>query len=335
MPISANPIRISVIVPVYNNAPELRECLSALMASSFSGSEIIVVDDASTDDSPEVGAQMGVPVLRLERNSGPSAARNYGARHARGDIIFFVDADVVVMRGAVSRVVKIFNEHPEIDGVFGSYDLEPRVKTVISQYRNLLHHYVHQKGNPNASTFWAGCGAIRRAAFEKIGGFDDRWPAIEDIELGYRLRQAHYRVLLDKELHGTHLKNWTFRSMIRTDVFSRAIPWAHLIMQRKFAPNDLNLQWRQRLSGIMVLLTLPLLGLAVFGVEWLLVPALCCVVAIALNRDLYIFFWRQRGLYFAVMCIPLHLLYYLYSGLSFLFVWFNCRFRRLIAIGQS
>jgi len=293
------------------------------------------VDDGSTDETASVAKEMGVRVLRLEKNSGPSAARNYGARHARGDILFFVDADVVVMRGAVSRVVKIFNERPEIGAVFGSYDLEPRVKTVISQYRNLLHHFVHQKGNPNASTFWAGCGAVRRAAFEKIGGFDDNWLAIEDIELGYRLRQAHHRILLDKELHGTHLKKWTLRSMIRTDIFSRAIPWAHLIMQSRFAPNDLNLQWGQRLSGIMVLLILPLLGLGVFGVEWLLVPALLCIVAVVLNRDLYIFFWRQRGFCFAVMCIPLHLLYYLYSGLSFICVWFNCRFRRLIAIGHS
>jgi glycosyltransferase involved in cell wall biosynthesis len=306
-----------------------------LLESSSAGSEIIVVDDGSTDESASVARDMGVRVLRLERNSGPSAARNYGARQARGDIIFFVDADVVVMRGAVSRVVKMFNEHPEIGAIFGSYDVEPRVKTVISQYRNLLHHFVHQKGNPNASTFWAGCGAVRRAAFEKIGGFDDKWLAIEDIELGYRLRQAHYRILLDKDLRGTHLKMWTLRSMIHTDIFSRAIPWAYLIMQSKLAPNDLNLEWGQRLSGIMVLLILPLLGLGVFGVEWLLVPVLLCIVVVVLNRDLYIFFWRQRGFYFAVMCIPLHLLYYLYSGLSFLYVWCSCRFRRLIAIGQS
>ena len=332
---SLDRLLISIIVPVYNNPQDLRECLSALIGSSCSGSEIIVVDDGSTDETFSVAAGMGVAVLRLAKNSGPAAARNFGVRHARGDILFFVDADVVVMPGAVSRVVQTFNEQPGVDALFGSYDVRPRIKGVISQYRNLLHHFVHQKGNPEASTFWSGCGAIRRYAFEKIGGFDEKWLAIEDIELGYRLRLADHRILLDKELHGTHLKTWTLRSMIRTDVVCRAIPWARLIMESKFVPNDLNLQWRQRLSGIMVLLTIPLLGLGVFGGEWLLIPALVCLVVIALNRDLYIFFTRQRGFHFAVMCIPLHLLYYLYSGLSYLYVWLSSWSRRMTATARS
>ena len=103
---SLDRLLISIIVPVYNNPRDLRECLSALIGSSCSGSEIIVVDDGSTDDTFSVAAGMGVAVLRLARNSGPAAARNFGVRHARGDILFFVDADVVVMPGAVSRVVQ-------------------------------------------------------------------------------------------------------------------------------------------------------------------------------------------------------------------------------------
>src|SRR5262245_14313695 len=218
-------MRISIIVPAYNNPQELRECLSALLASAYTDSEIIVVDDASTDDTPAVATRMGVRVFRLERNSGPAAARNYGARQAAGDILFFVDADVVVVPGAVSHVVKVLEEHPDFAAMFGSYDAFPRAKGVVSRYRNLLHHFVHQHGNPEASTFWAGCGAIRRSVFEEIGGFDERRfprPSIEDIELGYRLRHAGHRILLDKSLHGKHLKQWTLRSMIRTDITCRA-----------------------------------------------------------------------------------------------------------------
>ena len=104
IPISA--MRLSIIVPVYNNPQDLRECLAALIASAGPDSEIIVVDDASTDDTPSVAAQMGVRVLRLAKNSGPAAARNYGARHAQGEILFFVDADVVIAPDAVRRVIK-------------------------------------------------------------------------------------------------------------------------------------------------------------------------------------------------------------------------------------
>ena len=293
---SLDRLLISIIVPVYNNPRDLRECLSALIGSSGSGSEIIVVDDGSTDETFSVAAGMGVAVLRLARNSGPSAARNFGVRHARGDILFFVDADVVVMPGAVSRVVKTFNEQPGVDAVFGSYDVRPRIKGVISQYRNLLHHFVHQKGNAEASTFWSGCGAIRRCAFEKVGGFDEQWLAIEDIELGYRLRQAHHRILLDKELHGTHLKTWTLRSMIHTDVVCRAIPWARLIMESKKVLHDLNLKEGQRLSVVLAGLTTLFLLLAPFSLKLLGLSAAAFAGVIVLNPGLYGFLFRQRGL---------------------------------------
>ena len=111
---SVNPIHISIIIPVYNNPQDLRECLSALIASSYPGSEIIVVDDGSTDNTSNVAAEMGVRVLRLPKNSGQSTARNYGIHNARGDILFFVDSDVVVMPGAISRVANVFEAHPDV-----------------------------------------------------------------------------------------------------------------------------------------------------------------------------------------------------------------------------
>jgi glycosyltransferase involved in cell wall biosynthesis len=324
-----NPIRVSIIVPVYNNSRDLRECLSALLASSYSDSEIIVVDDASSDHTPDIAAELGVTVFRLAKNSGPSAARNYGVSHTQGDILFFVDSDVVVMPGAVSRVANLFKECPDVAAVFGSYDARPRAKGVVSQYRNLLHHFVHQKGNAEASTFWAGCGAMRRTAFEEIGGFDEKRFArrIEDIELGYRLRQAGHRILLDKGLQGTHLKRWTLRSMIQTDIFYRAVPWTQLILESKKAPQDLNLKGGQRVSVVLAGLVILSILLTPLRPEFLKVSAAALIGVIILNRDLYAFFFRQRGFFFTLACIPLHLLYYFYGGLSYLCVWLDFRLR--------
>ena len=155
-------VHISVVVPVYNNPKDLRECLSALLAEMSSGAEIIVVDDASTDDTHSVADEVGVHTLRLAKNSGPAAARNFGASHARGHILFFVDADVVVAPGAIARVAQFFVDHPDVAAMFGSYDDSPRATGIVSRYRNLLHHFVHQNSNSEATTFWAGCGAIRR-----------------------------------------------------------------------------------------------------------------------------------------------------------------------------
>jgi GT2 family glycosyltransferase len=324
------PTRISIIVPAYNSSKELKECLGALKASFYSGLEIIVVDDASTDETPSVAALMGAYVLRLAKNSGPAAARNYGSRHAHGEILFFVDADVVVKPETVSHIVKFFEEHPDVAAVFGSYDAFPRAKGIVSQYRNLLHHFVHQNSHPEASTFWAGCGAIRRSVFEMIGCFDEkRFPrsSIEDIELGYRLRQTGHRILLDKTLQGTHLKRWTLRSVIRTDILCRAIPWTRLIMESTHILNDLNLKWSQRLSGVLVLLACLFLPLAAVRLESIAFSAIALLVVVFLNRGLYAFFLRKHGFLFTLACIPLHLLYYLYSILSYFYVWVGFKLR--------
>jgi GT2 family glycosyltransferase len=322
---------ISVIVPVHANASELTECLTALRRAARVGTEIIVVDDASPDDAARTGERLGARVIRLDRNSGPAAARNHGAGAARGAILFFVDADVVVASGVIERVVRTFAAHPDVAAVFGSYDSEPRARGLVSQYRNLLHHFTHQTGNPEASTFWAGCGAIRRTAFEAVGGFDPQRfprPSIEDIELGARLRRAGYRILLDKGLQGTHLKRWTLAVVIRTDIFSRALPWSRLILERGDVPDDLNLRRSQRLCVALVGLGGLGLGLSPTRPEGLVVAAGAAMAVVLLNRELFVFFARRRGLAFAAACVPLHLLYYAYSGLSYLCVWVGAQVRR-------
>lgn len=324
--------RISVVVPVYNDAAHLPECLAALKRAATADTEIIVVDDASTDGSAAQAERAGVTVLRLPRNAGPGGARNQGAALARGEILFFVDSDVAVAPDAIRRVLALFEQRPEVSAAFGSYDASPRAPGLVSQYRNLLHHFVHQQGNPEASTFWSGCGAVRRTVFAEAGGFDEGGfgQVVEDIDLGYRVRRAGHRILLDKDLQGTHLKTWTLRSLIRTDVKLRAIPWSRLIMEHG-SPNDLNLKTDQRLSAALVLLLLVSLLLAPFRPVLLLVAAGAFAAVAVLNRALYGFFLKHRGLRFTAGAIPLHLLYYLYSAGSFAWVWFGVRWSRLAA----
>lgn len=323
-------VRISIIVPVYNDSANLAACLAALHESATPDSEIIVVDDASTDQSAAVAEKAGVRVVSLRENGGPGRARNSAAATARGQILFFVDSDVAVAHDAVGRVLAEFERHPELTALFGSYDATPRATGVISQYRNLLHHFVHQEGNPEASTFWAGCGAIRRAVFSELGGFDEGsfGRAIEDIELGYRLHRRGYRIRLDKALLGTHLKKWTLTSLVKTDICIRAVPWARLIMERKVAPNDLNLKTGQRASAALVMLALAFLSLAPVRPSLLALAAAALLVVVGLNWKLYAFFLKCRGLCFTGAAIPLHLLYYLYSSLSYLFVWVETRLGR-------
>jgi glycosyltransferase involved in cell wall biosynthesis len=330
--------RISVIVPVYNGAAFLRLCLEAVAAADYRSYECIVVNDGSTDDSRAIAAEfpMAVRIVDIaDGPRGPAHARNRGAEVARGDILLFVDADLVLAPGALGRVANLFRERPDMAAVFGSYDASPPAKGLVSQYRNLLHHFVHQNGNPNASTFWAGCGAIRQRVFEKAGGFDERRfsrPSIEDIELGYRLRASGFPILLDKGLQGTHLKRWKFSSLIRTDITYRALPWSRLIFETKELPNDLNLTWGQRASFALVALSCLLLPFTLLQPQLVVGLAAALLGVIILNRNLYLFFFRQRGVLFVGGCVPLHLLYYLYSGVTYTYVWTENQLRKRATI---
>jgi GT2 family glycosyltransferase len=324
-----------VIVPVYNNPDQLSQCLFALRTAAGADTEIIVVDDASTDDVCSTAVHFGTRFLRLTRNAGPAAARNHGTRYARGQILFFVDADVVVPNDAIGRIQTLLDRHREIAAVFGSYDARPAAPGLVSRYRNLLHHFVHQTGKVEAATFWAGCGAVMRPAFDRVGGFDERrypCPSIEDIELGYRLRRAGYRIFLDKSLQCRHLKRWTFWSVIRADIIYRAIPWSRLILEAGEAPDDLNVSGSQRASVALTGLAGLFLLMSPVRLELLLMLAFGCVAAtFILNRNLYAFFRRAGGISFAAACIPLHLLYFMYCGLSYHYVWVQSMLQKAVA----
>jgi len=273
---------ISVIIPVKNGEQELDRCLAALEQSDYRDWECIVVDDGSSDGSARVAAARGRQVIRAE-GRGPAAARNRGAAQARGDLLFFVDADVCVHPDTLGRVAERFAADPSLDALIGSYDDSPDSPDFLSQYKNLMHCFVHQSGQEAASTFWSGCGAIRRQVFRQYSGFSEgyRRPAIEDIELGYRLTAAGRRIVLDKRLRVKHLKAWSFWRLLKTDVLDRGIPWTELILRDANLPNDLNVQISQRISVALVYLMLVAVGaMAVHFRGLFLVPLLLVVVVL-------------------------------------------------------
>ena len=127
----------------------------------------------------------------------------------------FVDADVEVHPDALRRLREAFEREPAASTPSSAPTTTgPPPRAVVSRFRNLLHHHVHAGAGGPATTFWAGLGAVRREAFDAVGGFDaQRYPrpCIEDIELGMRLHAAGRRIALDPAVRGTHLKRWTLR----------------------------------------------------------------------------------------------------------------------------
>ncbi|MEO6049804.1 MAG: glycosyltransferase, partial [Pyrinomonadaceae bacterium] len=297
----------------------------AIFASTFKSFEVIVVDDCSTDDSAEMGRKKGARVLSTTRNSGPAAARNLAAQTAVGEILLFVDADVVIKSDTLDRVAARFKNQPEISALFGSYDDEPAEQNFLSQYKNLQHHFVHQYSNTKASTFWAGLGAVRRDVFIEVGGFDCKKfqvPSVEDIEFGLRLTNAGHKILLDRDIQGKHLKKWRVVSHLRTEIFSRALPWSKLITQNNGIINDMNLRTSDRVSAGIVALFLVTFPLVFWKSSLLLLTFALMLAIIFLNREIFKFFAKKKGIVFAIMILPWQFLYFFYSGTAFVVSWF-------------
>jgi glycosyltransferase involved in cell wall biosynthesis len=314
------PIRQSIIIPFHRGLGFLEQSLRALTSSPLPhGSELIVAADAPVDDCRALAERFGARVLILPGPRGPGVTRNRAAACATGDVLIFVDADVVVAPEALTQVSRIFEEHPDVDAVFGAYDERPADPGFVSQYKNLAHSFIHQSSATVAETFWAGFGAVRRHVFEAVGGFDERFsrPSVEDIDLGYRLTAAGFRVRLDPSLRACHLKRWTLWSMIVSDVRDRGIPWTQLILRGGRFNNDLNLKSRYRACVVLAYLALVLTAFG-WAQPALLLPVPVLIAAlVAFSHRYYRFFHRQRGMWFVVRVLPLHYLYHLYNGFSF------------------
>jgi hypothetical protein len=285
---------LSVVVPATDKPVTLGECIRAIEHAAHPPEEVIVVDTPF--------------------GAGPAAARNSGARRAKGDVLVFVDADVVVHADAFDRIRTAFDADTNMTAVFGSYDGDPRRHGIVSDFRNLLHHHVHQLGAGPATTFWAGLGAVRRAEFESVGGFDEARFAessVEDIELGMRLSANGSRILLDPMLQGKHLKRWSLEGMVRTDLFRRGVPWTRLLLESSASSGALNLSWRHRTSAVASVVIL--LGL---GARRPRLAGAALVLLLSLNADFYLLLQRKRGLRQAAAGVPLHVLHHNVSALA-------------------
>ena len=314
-------LTISVVMPAYNAAHLLRDVLEPPMGMLARGEvcEVIVVDDQSSDATAEVASAMGARVLTTPMNGGPGAARNLAAQQAVGDILWFVDSDVIAWPDGAAKVRAAMSEDG-VAAVFGSYDESPAGTPWFSRYKNLMHRFYHQTARRDAETFWAGCGAVRKDVFRQIGGFDTdtyKVPSIEDIELGYRIRRSGGRIVLDPTLLGKHLKVWTPKNAIHTDIFRRALPWSRLMIAREGVANDLNTSHGEKLkAGVAGLFLLSILALPLWPALWPMTLGLAGL-ALALNAGFAAFLYRNGGFWFAARALIYHQFYYVYSAGAF------------------
>ena len=174
---------VTVIVPVYNGSATLERCLEALTASTPDNAKIVVVIDACTDGSLKIASRFPVRIIRNDRRSGASNARNRGCAGATSKYLLFIDADVVVGPETIQKLISLLEVHPELLGANGIFSLDISTPGLMSDFVNASLHFQHiSHGNRVASAFTSVC-MLRRDALEEMGWWDERLylPYADDI----------------------------------------------------------------------------------------------------------------------------------------------------------
>ncbi len=314
---------LSVIVPFHRSLSQLRECVRAIAAAGRwlpigTRLDIVLVANGVDVERRDISCEPNVRLLSFPGAVGPAVARNRGAAAARGDLLVFVDSDVIVHPKALARLCAHFATHPDLGAAFGAYDFAPAGQGLVSRCQNLRHAFTHREANREAETFWAGLGAVRADAFWQVGGFDERFTrsSVEDIDLGYRIRRTGRRILLDPESQGTHLKQWTFRSALMSDLRDRGIPWIQLMHRYERWQDHLNVTRRHRIAVVIAYLAL----IAAVTALWFPAVAMTLLPALAalwwLDHRYYRFLAGQLGVVATLQWFPLQLLHHLGNGVA-------------------
>jgi Predicted glycosyltransferases len=296
---------VSAIVPNYNDARALRLCLSALRDQTYPNLEIIVVDDCSSDDSVAVAESFGVRVMRTPVNGGPAVARNLGAAHARGEILFFVDSDVAAKPDAVANAVALLRSDPQLGAVCGNYDPVPLIRdSLLEEYRCLQQSYWLIADEGRITTLYTALLAMRAEVFAEIGPFNPRLRETENADYGHRLAQR-YAILLTAAVRGVHDHDDDVRELVRK-VFTRTMLHMPIYIRKPTFPGGLSSGPRAWGSVAALLLVCSLALPVAFGPWWVLAPLVLGLAYLACDRRMYRFVAAQRGYLFLGYFVVMH-----------------------------
>ncbi|MDG4764936.1 glycosyltransferase family 2 protein [Solwaraspora sp. WMMD406] len=306
---------VSVIIPNYNYARTLSACIEAVQRQTYPGIEIIVADDCSTDDSVAVARSMGVTVLESPVNSGVSTARNLGAEHARGDILFFVDSDVALEPDAVTRAVEILQTEAGLGAVCGMYQPEPMFPdSLVKRYRAIQQYVWFNEIDGPIPGLHSALFAIRTEVFREIGPFNTRLRWTEEQDYGFRLN-ARYIVRAAASIRGRHDHDGTLGVMI-TKVFHRTRLGAPNWVRLKALPGGAGTSYRALGSGFILAAVLGVVSAVLLGPWALLAAAVCLGIGMALDWRTYAYAYRHHGILFGLQFTALHLLVTLTSAVA-------------------
>jgi glycosyltransferase involved in cell wall biosynthesis len=303
--------RISVIVPNHNGSRTIGKCLEALFASGYDNFEVIVVDDASDDDSAAIIQRFPCRLVTLDSRSGASKARNTGARAGNGDLLFFIDADCVVERDTLSLVNRAAQGRQQVV-CGGTYTKTAYDDTFFSTFQSVFIHYSETKRS-EPDYIASHAMVIDRLTFEQSGGFpEDFMPIIEDVEFSHRLKRSGIKLAMDPAILVRHIFNFTLIRSLR-NAFRKSRYWTAYSLKNRDLLTDsgtASVELKTNVVSLFIGLVFVLLSVAFMNGIFLIPAMLLFLLNISVNRNLFAAFYRAKGLSFALRAAFYYMLIY-------------------------
>jgi GT2 family glycosyltransferase len=295
---------ISIIIPNRDSARTIGTCLGSIAPDLEQQVEIIVVDDASTDNSAEIIGAFPVRLIRLERHSGASAARNTGARNSLGEALFFIDADCVLQKDTLACVRRAWERHGPDAVVGGTYAREPYDTGFFNMFQAVFVNYFETKRADAPDYIAAHAFLITSELFRKSGGFpEDFLPIIEDVEFSHRLRRAGYRLIMDPAIQVKHIFNFNLARSLR-NAFRKSRYWTRYSLEHRDLLADSGTASRElkmNVASCLLCLVLLIMWIATSKVFFLCLLFVIVGLNGIVNRGLIRHFADTKGAFFAAL----------------------------------
>lgn len=322
---------ISIIIPVYNSEKTLDACLKSVYSSTYKQFKVILIDDGSTDSSINIAKKYPVKVIRLKQRSGPARARNVGVEHAKGEIIIFIDSDVIVEQDSLNKIINDFRKNDSVVAVNGIYSTTPANKGLFPTYLALQKYYNFSRSGKYFSHLATAFCAIKKNIFLKHKGFNPRYKEMEDYELGFRITQ-HYKILLDKNLTCKHF----FPSFIKCakKYFIRTQYWLDLFLEHKRFSTGIATRNRG-ISSILSLLSFILLLLSFFYLKFVYPFIPLFLFSFYVDRGFFRFMYSRKSFIFMIYSMFVSYFLQLVVGVSFMLYFILKPFKILLLRGRK
>jgi glycosyltransferase involved in cell wall biosynthesis len=304
---------VSIVIPVRNGAATIARCLEAALASRYERFEVIVVDDGSDDRSVEIIKPFPCTLIQLPTPSGASRARNIGASHSRGDILFFTDADCLLREDTLAIAVDRLSSAGQNAVLGGTYTLHPADDRFFSTFQSAFINYFESRGGENTDYIATHAMALHAPTFRASRGFAEKYlPILEDVDFSHRLRRTGHRLVMDPGIQVRHLFNYSLLGSF-SNGFRKAKYWTIYSIHNKDLLADSGTASRALKLDVAALFGSVLAALLVLstGNAWFsVIIAVLMALNITVNRDLMRAFYRARGLAFALAASAYYLLVY-------------------------